>query len=92
MAANSMFIFRDLETVLDGVRVLKDGPSQDISMTTAIDKLIKTEGITATLEQGMMWRSLSVSLPCSNHQACMPRYGIFASGHRITLPWSFYIV
>ena len=54
---------RDLETVLDGVRVLKDGPSQDISMTTAIDKLIKTEGITATLEQGMMWRGLSVSAP-----------------------------
>ena len=55
--------FRDLETVLDGVRELKDGLSQDISMATAIDKLIKTEGITATFEQGMMWRALSVCAP-----------------------------
>ena len=51
--------FRDLKTVLDGVRELKDGLSQDISMATAIDKLMETEGIAATLEQGMMWRALS---------------------------------
>lgn len=51
--------FRDLKTVLDGVRELKGGLSQDISMATAIDKLMETEGIAATLEQGMMWRALS---------------------------------
>ena len=55
--------FRDLKTVLDGVRELKGGLSQDISMATAIDKLMETEGIAATLEQGMMWRGLSVSAP-----------------------------
>ena len=55
--------FRDLKTVFDGVRELKGGLSQDISMATAIDKLLKTEGITATFEQGMMWRALSVSAP-----------------------------
>jgi hypothetical protein len=31
-------------------------------------------------------------IPCTNQQACMPWYGIFAGGPRITLRWSFYTV